>query len=116
MPAKIGSVVIDCEDPAALAPFWVAALGYKQPESTEEFIWMEDPEGQGIRLMLQKVDTPKTAKNRVHLDLDTPDLDAELARLTGLGATVLRGYEMEGIRWSVLQDPGGNEFCVAEHH
>ena len=49
---------------------------------------------------------PKTAKNRLHLDLITADFDAELARLLGLGATEVASFE----RWTTLADPEGNEF------
>lgn len=116
MPAKIGSVVIDCDDPVPLASFWAEALGYQLPEGGGPFIWLTDPEGQGIRMAIQKADTPKTGKNRVHFDLYAEDLDAELARLQALGASVLRSHNMQGFRWSILQDPAGNEFCVAQGH
>ena len=56
---------------------------------------------------------PKTAKNRIHLDLIPPGdgQRAELARLTGLGASVL-GDQPPGVSWIVMADPGGNEFCL----
>lgn len=116
MPAKIGSVVIDCDNPPALVPFWTAALGYECSSEGEEFLWLVDPNGEGIRVALQKTDGPKMGKNRVHIDLYTEDLNAELVRLQSLGATILRSHEMEGFRWSILQDPAGNEFCVAQGH
>ena len=50
---------------------------------------------------------PKTAKNRIHLDVTTPDLDA----LVAVGAVVLRPQDQE-IGWTVLADPDGNEFCA----
>ena len=51
---------------------------------------------------------PKTVKNRVHIDVDTDDLDALVAH----GATVLRAKGDGGLRWTVLADPDGNEFCA----
>jgi Glyoxalase-like domain len=83
-------VVIDCADPAALAPFWAAALGYVvQPppegfESWHAFLasigvpeseWnsrsaVVDPDGDGPRVFFQRVPEPKTVKNRVHLDIN----------------------------------------------
>ena len=85
-----------------------------------------DPEGIGPRIWFQPVPEGKVVKNRVHLDLDltgrTPPLeqrkamvDAEVARLTDLGASVFRvlsedGFDYYGV---VLQDPEGNEFCVS---
>ena len=55
----------------------------------------------------------KAAKNRVHLDLIPPgdDQRAELARLTGLGATIIDA-QPPGVSWVVLADPEGNEFCL----
>ena len=56
----------------------------------------------------------KEAKNRVHVDLVAPDRAAEIERLIGLGASRVRDVEEYGMQWTVLQDPEGNEFCVAE--
>lgn len=83
-----------------------------------------DPEGKGPRIFFQRVPEPKTVKNRVHLDLNvggehgTPieerkeRVDAEAARLVGVGATVVAPMEQRGEYWVVLRDPEGNEFCV----
>jgi hypothetical protein len=83
-----------------------------------------DPDGAGPRLYFQRVPEPKTVKNRVHLDLNVgggrgtpeeerrPRVDAEVQRLTGAGATVVRDAEERGERWVVMRDPEGNEFCV----
>jgi catechol 2,3-dioxygenase-like lactoylglutathione lyase family enzyme len=70
--------------------------------------------GLGRRVLFQQVPEPKTAKNRVHLDLHAgPDhRDATVARLTELGATVLREVKEPGTNHVVLADPEGNEFCI----
>jgi predicted enzyme related to lactoylglutathione lyase len=52
-------------------------------------------------------------KNRVHVDFHADDREVEVRRLVGLGATVLDEQEVPGLRWTVLADPEGNEFCVA---
>jgi hypothetical protein len=54
------------------------------------------------------VPEPKTVKNRVHIDVATDDLDALVAH----GATVLRAKGDDGLRWTILADPEGNEFCA----
>ena len=56
----------------------------------------------------------KVAKNRVHFDIETPDIDSEAARLESLGARRLdtEVREEHGTRWFVMADPEGNEFCV----
>ncbi|MCY0935258.1 VOC family protein [Streptomyces sp. H34-S4] len=85
-----------------------------------------DPSGRGPRVWFQQVPEPKAGKNRVHLDLKvsggrgvpmelrTRRVDDTVERLTGAGATVLRVLdELETHYAVVLQDPEGNEFCVA---
>ena len=64
--------------------------------------------------LFAKVPERKVAKNRMHLDLASPDHEAEVARLVALGATRVADMEEWGYEWTVLQDPEGNEFCVAE--
>ncbi|MCX5559905.1 VOC family protein [Streptomyces sp. NBC_00038] len=70
--------------------------------------------GLGRRLLFQRVPEPKTVKNRLHLDLHAgPERrEAEVARLEGLGASVLRQVKEPGGEWVVMTDPEGNEFCV----
>jgi catechol 2,3-dioxygenase-like lactoylglutathione lyase family enzyme len=83
-------VVIDCADPAKLAEFWAAALGYRIPGPPGEFAtWpdylraqgvpesefnsasaVEDPDGVGPRIFFQRVPEPKAGKNRVHVDVN----------------------------------------------
>jgi len=82
-----------------------------------------DPERKGPRLFFQPVPEGKTAKNRVHLDIRASALAgggedgrdharAHSARLVEAGATILHKKD-EPIGWCiVMQDPGGNEFCV----
>jgi len=138
-------VVFDCADPSAVAAFWQQALHYITPspppphaswdewaraEGIPEEHWndsraVEDPEGVGPRLFFQKVPEGKTAKNRMHLDLNVGGgsstalaerrarVDAEVARLKALGATDERGaIEKQGEYWVRMNDPEGNEFCV----
>ncbi len=138
-------VVIDCADPAALAEFWAAALGergYALPsppgdvEDWPAFLasvgvpeerWNDasalEAEGHP-RLFFQRVDEPKTGKNRVHIDLlagggHTVPIDeqrarvaAEVTRLESLGATRVEEHTEMNVHWVVMQDPEGNEFCT----
>jgi catechol 2,3-dioxygenase-like lactoylglutathione lyase family enzyme len=70
--------------------------------------------GRGRRILFQAVPEPKTVKNRLHLDLHAgPERrEEEVARLTGLGATVLARIDEPGSRHVTMADPEGNEFCV----
>ncbi|MGW8884769.1 VOC family protein [Streptomyces sp. NPDC055749] len=63
--------------------------------------------GLGRRLLFQRVPEPKTVKNRVHLDLHAGPgrREAEVARVVGLGASVVRNVEEQGGSWTVLTDP-----------
>ncbi|MEV8631808.1 VOC family protein [Streptosporangium sp. NPDC051023] len=72
--------------------------------------------GRGRRLLFQDVPEGKTGKNRLHLDLHSEpgDLDKLVARLEGLGAVRVREVsEGPAGHWWIMQDPEGNEFCVA---
>jgi predicted enzyme related to lactoylglutathione lyase len=67
-------------------------------------------------LLLQQVPEPKPAKNRLHLDLRTRELEPEVQRIRAAGGVVITGQPMEefGFRWQVLADPDGSELCVVE--
>ena len=132
MAALVKSITFDCARPAALARFWAAALGYSvRPYDAGEIarlrargihdveddpsVAVDPPRGGGPTLFFTKVPEPKTVKNRVHLDLAPAlDMDAEVARLMEIGATIVRVHEDDGRRWTVMADPEGNEFCVEE--
>jgi predicted enzyme related to lactoylglutathione lyase len=64
--------------------------------------------------LFAKVPEKKVAKNRMHVDLAAPDREAEVARLLELGATRVADMNEWGYEWTVMQDPEGNEFCVAD--
>jgi predicted enzyme related to lactoylglutathione lyase len=108
-------IVIDCSDLDRSAAFWTAVLGYVSQQGSP-FRSLVPAGGDGIEVLLQQADDPKLSKNRLHIDLRTPDLETEVARVTGLGA---RRLTIEPIiedewRWHVLADPDGNEFCVLQ--
>ncbi|MFC4517314.1 VOC family protein [Streptomyces ehimensis] len=72
--------------------------------------------GHGRRLLFQDVPEGKSGKNRLHIDVHSEpgDLDKVVDRLEGLGAT--RVHEVDkgpAGHWWIMQDPEGNEFCVA---
>ena len=56
---------------------------------------------------------PTPGKNKVHLDLSADDLDGEVERLVGAGASLVERRGDEHFRWVTLADPDGNQFCVA---
>jgi hypothetical protein len=93
---------------------------YGDPGDTaDDGAWLHDPTGNGPRLSLLRVPEPKTAKNRLHIDIrvaGTGSADERWARITqaasrlaAAGGTPLREYPGHHI---VMTDPEGNEFCV----
>ncbi|HET6963963.1 MAG TPA: VOC family protein [Acidimicrobiales bacterium] len=111
--ATIG-LVLDCVDPEALAGFWAEALGVQRIGAAGNYVMLASKSGTIPKLLLQRVSEAKAAKNRMHLDIETPDAEAEVARLESLGARRLEGEARaeHGMRWFVMADPEGNEFCV----
>lgn len=117
MYASILNITFDCADAKAQATFWAAVTGWTahEQDATPGHVEysVEAPSPNGPRLYFTTVPEPKRVKNRIHLDLIPPDWDqpAELARLTGLGATVIGGQPRDAA-WLILADPEGNEFCL----
>jgi Glyoxalase-like domain len=116
------SLVLDCTDPAALTPFWSAALGYRQVLELPDFTVLRPAEGEpaGSPFILQRVPERRQGKNRMHIDIHPP-LEVGLAglveRLQGLGGSCIGSPVTEllgelGVWWQVMADPEGNEFCV----
>jgi catechol 2,3-dioxygenase-like lactoylglutathione lyase family enzyme len=114
-------LVIDAADPARLARFWAAALGWEVADETpdEVDVWPDGytyPDPVALPLVFVPVPEPKTGKNRVHLDLATESAAhqaAEVERLLVLGA-VRADVGQGDVPWVVLADPEGNEFCVLD--
>jgi predicted enzyme related to lactoylglutathione lyase len=116
MTSAILNVTFDCTNARAVAGFWAAVTGWTLHEEDADPAQAEfsvGPPPGGTRLYFVTVGEPKITKNRVHLDVIPRDQsqDQEIARLTGLGATVIGG-QPPGAGWVILADPEGNEFCV----
>ena len=111
-------LVVDCADLDRSAQFWTGALGYvRDGPAGDRYQSLVPADGQGIEILLQRVPEPKTEKkNRLHLDLRTTDLIAEVERVAAFGAHQLTSEPVteSGWRWHILADPDGNEFCVLQ--
>lgn len=112
---KMG-LVLDCTDPEELAKFWGPALDYQIVGGAGAYVMLLPKSPGGPQLLLQQVSEPKSAKNRMHLDIHVVDIDAEAARLEGLGAKRVSSsaFEEHGTRWHLMADPEGNELCVCD--
>ncbi len=104
---RLHGLVVDSADPAAQARWWGEVYG-TGVTANDGWFTLEGVPGMPILTMdFVPVPEPKTRKNRIHWDVRVP----AVAPLVEAGATVLR--EPGGdIRWHVLADPEGNEFCA----
>jgi hypothetical protein len=103
-------LVVDTDgDAMAIAAWWGRVLGCEpQLDDDGDFAWIEGIPGCPFEsIVFVPVPEPKTVKNRIHLDVTTPDV----AALVAAGAVVLREPDDE-VQWHVLADPDGNEFCA----
>ena len=107
--SQLGGFIIDCQtgDLDAAARFWGEALGLKvrpsaDPEDNNYTVFDTAPNG--LDIQVQRVDHP----SRVHLDIETDDMEAEVARLEKLGAKRVAKIKS----WWVMEAPTGQRFCV----
>ena len=114
MTLSLGNITLDCARPTVVAAFWSEALGLPVDEGGHEFFASVGRDRPGPTMLFLAVPEPKSTKNRMHLDLVADDRRAEIERLVGLGATFVADKDEWGLSWSVMADPEGNEFCVAE--
>lgn len=105
--SRLAGFIIDCrtDDLAGAAAFWTAALG-GGPSRPAEGRYVELAAQAGLHVEVQTVEH----ESRVHLDIETDDIPAEVARLEGLGAKVVARVKT----WVVMEAPTGHRFCVIE--
>ena len=115
--SRLAHFVVDVADLDQGTAFWAAALDAVEEaldaNSNTIYRKLRLPEGP-IRLLLQRTTDPKTHKERMHLDLETDDVEAEVRRLEALGATRWDHQQERGYEFWVLRDPWDNEFCVLQ--
>jgi len=107
--SRLAGFIIDCDtdDLDSAAEFWSKALGYPASRSDdpneENYVKLETPDDE-IDIEVQKV----SHESRLHLDIESDDIDAEVARLETLGAKRI----VKGRRWWIMEAPTGQRFCV----
>ncbi len=111
MAIRLGSTVINCADMELMTRFWSQAL-HLVPSSAEDGDDFRVLRGDRVNLSLQLSRTPVSARDQMHLDLYSGDQAAEVRRLTGLGAAVVRHHDDPEDDYVVMTDPEGNQFCV----
>ena len=108
---RLGSTVINCADMELMTRFWSQAL-HLVPSSEGDGDDFRVLRGEHVSVSLQLAATAVSARDQMHLDLYTDDQAADVQRLTGLGAKVVRHERDPGDDFVVMTDPEGNEFCV----
>lgn len=110
---RIGSVVIHTPEFDRTVAFWQAALDYVPREPAKaDWAVLRDPTGRSPNLAFQARDRRPRSRSWVHLDLYALDPEAEVERLLRLGARRYPWRYAAGSDFTVLEDPGGNLFCV----
>ena len=105
--SKLAGFIIDCNtaDLGAAATFWSAALGLAvRPAAPDPLYRTLDTAPDEVHLEVQQVSHP----SRVHLDIESDDIEAEVRRLEKLGARRVGAVKT----WYVMQAPTGQQFCV----
>jgi len=116
-PARIAQITIDVSDIETAAEFWSAALGLTSDlgdDGAATLYPADDAPDEAMTIWLQPVSEGKRDKLRLHLDLrpEGGDVEGEVERLLGLGATRADVGQSGEETFTVLADPEGNEFCV----
>jgi hypothetical protein len=104
--SRLAGFIIDCrtDDLDAAADFWAAALGDDGPSEPAGATYRRLAPQAGLHVEVQSVEHP----SRVHLDIESDDVEAEVARLERLGATRVADVRT----WVVMEAPTGHRFCV----
>lgn len=116
MTLTLGMITFDSLDPGPLARWWAEQLGGSVTQENDGWFYVVEVPGATTNFAFQKVPDPTAGKNRIHLDLSSEDLDAEVSRLIEAGASEHHRENMDGFRWVTLTDPDGNQFCVSGAH
>jgi 4a-hydroxytetrahydrobiopterin dehydratase len=110
-PPRSWELALDVVNPAAVQPFWRAALGYDEVSLPDGTLELKDPKGFGPTLWFQVMDPPRAGRDRFHLDVYRGDDAAALRdRLLELGGSVVS--DEHAPHWWVMADPEGNIVCV----
>ena len=109
--SRLCSIIIDCkvDDLRAAAEFWSKAIGRKianvDLDGEDRYAEIETADDEPV-VVIQKV----THESRVHLDIETDDIEAEVRRLEALGAKRVEFVK----RWWIMEAPTGHRFCVLD--
>jgi catechol 2,3-dioxygenase-like lactoylglutathione lyase family enzyme len=104
--SRLAGFIIDCrtDDLDAATQFWSSALGMSAVEREDGIYDRLDAAARDLAIEVQCVQHD----SRLHLDIETDDIEAEAARLEALGAKKVAFVK----RWWVMEAPTGQRFCI----
>jgi predicted enzyme related to lactoylglutathione lyase len=112
---QLEHITFSCDEPARVAEFWGQLLDYETAEAGTSWL-ATDPRGEGIRLLFNEMAKSPTIELPIHVDVNVPDREAELARILELGGRLVetKTHRMGDFEttWTVMRDPEGNGFCI----
>jgi Glyoxalase-like domain len=111
--ARIATMMVNAVDAERLAQFWASLLGTVVSSRIEQFVWLQPASPGAPQLAFQQVEEPTEGRRRLHLDIHGSDPAALRAHAKSLGARFVEGHDIGDFHWDVMQDPEGNEFCIA---
>jgi len=127
MSIQLACIAFDCADALVVGRFWSEALGRPlDAGASAEFAsigfaarrerdgWRPVERADEPTWIFARVPESKTVKNRMHPDVTASDVESEITRLVDLGATRVADRDEYGYRWTLMTDPEGNEFDLAQ--
>ena len=108
-------ITFSCDEPGRVAEFWAKLLDYETAAAGDSWL-ATDPRGEGPRILFNRMPKSPTIELPIHLDVNVPDREAELARVLELGGKLVetRSHSVGDLeeKWTVMRDPEGNGFCI----
>ncbi len=110
---RVTAVMHDTNDLDRAVAFWTELLGIDVVHRDDTYVYLSKLSDGGPHLAFQLVDEPRSAKNRLHLDVRVADRSAFETRIESLGGRKIGEQNVPGYpQWSIMADPEGNEFCI----
>jgi hypothetical protein len=111
----LGTITVDSADAPALAKWWAVVLTGSVDEFPEVGIQVvRSDQLNGLNLAIQQTASPTPGKNWIHLDFGAANRAETVEQLLALGARCISEHVIQGLGWTVLADPDGNQFCVPD--
>jgi predicted enzyme related to lactoylglutathione lyase len=112
---QLEHITFSCDDPARVAEFWGRLLDYEATAAGRSW-FATDPRSEGTRLLFNQMAKSPTIELPIHVDVNVPDREADVARVLELGGHLVetKSHSLGDVEetWTVMRDPEGNGFCL----